>query len=72
LARALDLLGRAGVNLTSIVSRPAPQRPWEYRFFLDIEGDAGAPPASAAIAALGSNGAHVRVLGVYDSSGASE
>jgi len=65
LAQALGLLAEHGINLTSIVSRPAVGQPWQYRFFFDVEGDVERGPGAAALEALGQAGAHLRVLGVY-------
>ncbi len=42
LIASLDVLRRAGVNLTRIESRPVPGRPWEYVFFVDLRFDEGA------------------------------
>ena len=39
LARALVLL--SDLNLTRIESRPSPRENWEYRFYVDLEGDLG-------------------------------
>lgn len=37
LAKLLDELASVNVNLTKIESRPNPDTPWHYRFFLDLE-----------------------------------
>lgn len=53
------------VNMMKIESRPIPGRNWEYRFFIDIEGnldDAGIKNALRGIAAESRN---MRILGNY-------
>lgn len=67
LARALDVLADAGVNLLSITARPATASPWEYRFFIDVEGSMLDEARRPVLDALEATGAHVRLLGVYDS-----
>lgn len=37
---ALQHLGRTGLNLTRIESRPVPGKPWEYVFFVDLRFEA--------------------------------
>lgn len=64
LHEAIGLFAEAGLDLTRVESRPIPGRPWEYRFFLDVRGAAGAAwhRARAALEAVASE---VRVIGVY-------
>jgi len=38
LSRAISPLAQRGINMTRIESRPARAKPWEYLFFVDIEG----------------------------------
>jgi len=38
LSTAISPLARRGINMTRIESRPARAKPWEYLFFVDIEG----------------------------------
>jgi chorismate mutase/prephenate dehydratase len=64
LHEALGPLAQAGINLTRIESRPSRRRPWEYVFFLDLEGHAAEPRIAAALTALAADRA-VRVLGSY-------
>ncbi len=64
LVAALEVLARAGVDLTKIESRPVPGSPWEYVFY--VEGrfeDAG--KAEDALAALREHCRMVKVLGRY-------
>ena len=67
--RALDTLvgdaQRRGVNLTKLESRPIPGSPWQYRFYVDVEGHVAAERVSAALAAIREQAADVRVLGTY-------
>jgi prephenate dehydratase len=37
LSRLLDAIARCSANLTKIESRPIPETPWHYRFFLDMQ-----------------------------------
>jgi chorismate mutase / prephenate dehydratase len=64
LFEALRPLTEARINLTRIESRPSRRRPWEYVFFLDLEGHADDPRVAAALATL-AVGRSCRVLGSY-------
>jgi prephenate dehydratase len=64
LVTALECFSSRGVNLTRLDSRPMPDRPWEYRFYVDFEvGDAAA--AAAALADLEAHAHEVRLFGTY-------
>ena len=65
LARALSALAEAGINLTRIESRPMPETPWEYLFFVDVEGHLEAPNVAGAVQRLQAQCNHLRVLGCY-------
>ena len=63
-----DVLARFGarrVNLTRIESRPVLGSPWQYRFYLDLEGHAASEPVRAALEELKPVTTEVRVLGTY-------
>lgn len=71
LSAVLRVFAARGINLTSIASRPAPSQPWEYRFFIDIEGSLDPTEGGeTTVEALEREGAHVRVLGTYDATAA--
>jgi chorismate mutase / prephenate dehydratase len=64
LFEALRPLSEAGINLTKIESRPSRRRPWEYVFFLDLQGHRAEAKVADALERL-ADGRTVRVLGSY-------
>jgi chorismate mutase/prephenate dehydratase len=65
LHRLLEPFSRCGVNLTSIQLRPIKGKPWEYLFFLDLEGHQGEPPVAEALEGAAGVANSYRVLGSY-------
>ncbi|MGH9700956.1 MAG: prephenate dehydratase [Candidatus Acidiferrales bacterium] len=65
LHRALGIFSRRGINLTKIESRPIPGRPWQYRFYLDLQASLAAPDTQAALEELKECTEVIRVLGCY-------
>ncbi len=65
LVRALSCFSRQQVNLTRLESRPSRQRPWEYLFFIDVEGYTHEPRIRAALRELTRLIPFVRILGSY-------
>ncbi|HTJ43802.1 MAG TPA: prephenate dehydratase [Kofleriaceae bacterium] len=64
LFEALRPFSEASINLTRIESRPSRKGPWEYVFFLDLEGHAADPRIASALAKT-SEGRTMRILGSY-------
>ena len=54
-----------GVNMFMIESRPIPGRNWEYRFFVDIEGNLSQASIQNALKGISEEGRNMRVLGNY-------
>jgi chorismate mutase/prephenate dehydratase len=54
-----------GVNLTKLESRPIPSRPWQYRFYLDVEGHAASEPVTEALRAAEAHTVELRIIGTY-------
>jgi len=69
LASALASFANRGIDLTRIESRPLRGRPFEYAFFLDVEGDRSSEPMRATLSELATLAQSMRVLGSYDASG---
>lgn len=58
-------LAKHRLNMTRIESRPAPNRKWEYVFFIDVDGHAGEEPLKGALTEMGRVGGEARLLGSY-------
>jgi len=65
LYRVLGVLNDRGLNITKLESRPMRKVPWEYVFYLDVEGHVQAPAVTAALQNMAPHTHFVRVLGSY-------
>lgn len=54
-----------GVNMIMIESRPIPDKPFEYRFFVDIEGNLSDPSVQNALTGICAEASSMRILGNY-------
>lgn len=54
-----------GVNMRKIESRPIPGRSWEYRFFIDIEGNLDDAGIRNALKGIAEEAQNMRILGNY-------
>lgn len=53
------------LNMTKIESRPIEERPWEYRFFIDFEGNLADSAVKNAIRGLREEARSLKILGNY-------
>ena len=65
LLRCLHILAEYGLSMTKLESRPRPNRPWEYMFFIDFEGNVADQRAASALEALRSEALYLKILGCY-------
>ena len=65
LCRSLAAFAERGINLLKIESRPMAERPWEYVFYLDLEGHLGQAACAQAVEQLQETTEFVRILGSY-------
>ncbi|TAJ82829.1 prephenate dehydratase [bacterium] len=65
LHRMLEPFARNRINLSKIESRPLKHKPWEYLFFLDLEGHIGEPRIQKAVKKLAGRCHFIKVLGSY-------
>jgi prephenate dehydratase len=65
LYHALGAVTTRGINIAKIESRPGRQQPWEYVFYLDVDGHIEDDAMRAALADLERHTSMLRVLGSY-------
>lgn len=65
LYNCLRHFAESGVNLTRIESRPCPDTPFEYTFFVDVDGHPLTEPLHSALTRAGAAHHEIVVLGTY-------
>ena len=65
LARCIAIFAERGLNLTKIESRPKPDTPFEYIFYVDFEGNVDRKTTQAALRDLAEVTTFLTVLGSY-------
>ncbi len=65
LYRLLACFEQFGVNLSKLESRPRRDPPWEYLFYLDLDGGRSEKPVAAALRAARHATTFLQVLGTY-------
>jgi prephenate dehydratase len=69
LSHALEPFAQRGINLMKIESRPVHGKPWQYRFYLDLQASREKPEVATALEELGGIVVNLRILGCYPSAG---
>jgi chorismate mutase/prephenate dehydratase len=65
LYRILSHFAFNSVNMSRIESRPIPSKPFEYRFFVDVEGHLMDEGMQNALLGLSEEASNLRILGHY-------
>ncbi|HKU39661.1 MAG TPA: prephenate dehydratase [Polyangiales bacterium] len=65
LVRCLSILAEHDLNLTKLESRPRPETPWEYLFYVDFEGNAADPKVREALDGVKRQTTFFKLLGSY-------
>ena len=66
LYRVLGIFTQKNWNMTHLESRPIPKRQWEYRFFVDIEGDFNSEDIAEIPKLLSKECHNYQLLGCYE------
>lgn len=65
LISCLRVLEEHGINMAKLESRPKPNEPWKYLFYLDIEANVDESETAAALDELKKQADSLKVLGCY-------
>lgn len=61
----VQVFAEAGLNLSSIQSRPSRRRAWDYLFFIEADGHAADPTVAEALRAVEQHCVFLKVLGAW-------
>jgi prephenate dehydratase len=67
LLAVLRVISAHGLNMRKLESRPSRERPWEYVFWIDLDGDAAESAMAAALDEIRAVTTMTRILGSYPS-----
>lgn len=67
LQQALAPFAQRNINLMKIESRPVRGKPWQYRFYIDLQASARSPEIAAALDELSKFAVELKILGSYKS-----
>ena len=65
LIRCLNVIDDHDIRMTKLESRPKPNEPWKYQFYLDIEGNIANLDTRVALEELEQKASSLKVLGCY-------
>jgi prephenate dehydratase len=65
LVNCLQRLSKNNINMTKLESRPIPENPWEYVFFVEFEGGLDDKNVKVALSEIEATALFVKVLGSY-------
>lgn len=65
LLNMLSIIARGGLNMTKIESRPIKDKPGEYRFFIEVEGDCFSNSVKEILKKVQSASKSFKILGAY-------
>lgn len=66
LARAIDIIGKAGFNMRTLRSRPMKELAWRYYFYIEAEGAIRSPEGEKMMLELAGCCDRLKVAGIYN------
>lgn len=69
LLQCLKVLDEYGINMTKLESRPLIGKPWQYLFYVDVEGNKEESQLRQALKEMEDQAAHFKILGCYPAQG---
>ncbi|MDZ7715892.1 MAG: prephenate dehydratase [Balneolaceae bacterium] len=65
LVGCLNIIADHDIDMTKLESRPKPNEPWKYQFYLDIKGNIANPEIQVALQELEQEASSLKLLGCY-------
>ena len=65
LAKAINIIGKYGYNMTALRSRPLKKHSWQYYFYIEIDGTTESENGAAMLAELGTMCDQLKVAGTF-------
>ena len=65
LVNCLQRLSKNNINMTKLESKPIPENPWEYIFYVDFEGGIDDKNVNLALSEMEASTTFIKVLGSY-------
>lgn len=65
LAKAINIIGAYGFNMSVLRSRPMKELAWQYYFYVEADGDIDSPNGKSMLNALGASCDMLKILGSY-------
>ena len=66
LAKAINTISKHGFNMTALRSRPVKNHPWEYYFYVEIDGDVNSKDGLAMLKEMERVCEEIKVVGSYN------
>ena len=66
LANAINVIARHGFNMTTLRSHPLKNKPWQYYFYVEAEGDESSETGKSMLSELQEHCSQIKIIGHYN------